>query len=142
VGWTAVIRRGTLAQRISLLASAVAVITALLAGGLAIGLITKSNSDNARSTLSQLANAAQATADLGVSAEASQRRARRILEALKVQSVTVSANGSLVGATALGRASISRASISQLLRGGAVSTQGTVLGQRVLIEGRPTRVGG
>jgi signal transduction histidine kinase len=142
VGWTAVIRRGTLAQRISLLASAVAVITALLAGGLAIGLITKSNSDNARSTLSQLANAAQATADLGVSAEASQRRARRILEALKVQSVTVSANGSLVGATALGRASISQASISQLIRGGAVSTQGTVLGQRVLIEGRPTRVGG
>jgi signal transduction histidine kinase len=136
-----VIRRGTLAQHISLLAAAVAVITALLAGGLAIGLITKSNSDNARSTLSQLANAAQATADLGTSPEASQRRARRILQALKVQSVTVSADGKLVGATALGGASISQADISQLLKGGTISKQVTVLGQRVLVEGRPTRVG-
>ena len=134
-------RRGTLAQHISLLASAVAVITALMAGGLAIGLITASNADNARHTLSQLANAAQATADLGASPEASQRRARRILQALKVQSVTVSATGTLVGATALGGASISHADISQLLKGGAVSRQGTVLGQRVLVEGRPTRVG-
>ena len=97
-------RRGTLAQHISLLASAVAVITALLAGGLAIGLITASNADNARRTLSQLANAAQAIADLGASPEASQRRARRILQALKVQSVTVSATGTLAGATALGGA--------------------------------------
>jgi two-component system sensor histidine kinase BaeS len=137
-----VIRRGTLAQHISLLASAVAIITALLAGGLAVGLITKSNTDNARSTLSQLANAAQATADLGVSAEASQRRARRILQALKVQSVTVSADGALAGATALGRASINQANISQLLGGATVSKQVTVLGQRVLVEGRPTRVGG
>jgi two-component system sensor histidine kinase BaeS len=110
-----------LAQHISLLASAVAIITALLAGGLAVGLITKSNTDNARSTLSQLANAAQATADLGVSAEASQRRARRILQALKVQSVTVSADGALAGATALGRASINQANISQLLGGATVS---------------------
>jgi two-component system sensor histidine kinase BaeS len=136
-----VIRRRTLAQHIALLASAVAVITALLAGGLAVGLITKSNTDNARSTLSQLADAAQATADQGVSPEASQRRARRILQTLKVQSVTVSADGRLVGATALGQASISQANIRQLLAGGTVSRQGTVLGQRVLVEGRPTRVG-
>jgi signal transduction histidine kinase len=136
-----VIRRGTLAQSIALLASAVAVITALLAGGLAVGLITKSNSDNARKTLSQLADAAQATADLGVSPEASQRRARRILQTLKVQSVTVSSDGRLVGATALGQASISGANVGRLLGGGTVSRQVTVLGQSVLVEGRPTRVG-
>lgn len=134
-------RRGTLAQRISLLAAAIAVITAVLAGTLAIRLITRSNSDNARSTLSQLANAAQATADLGVSPEASQQRARRILQALKVQSVTVSADGQMVGATALGRASITQGDIGQLLGGSAVSKQRTVIGQRVLVEGRPTRVG-
>jgi signal transduction histidine kinase len=137
-----VIGRRTLAQHIALLASAVAVITALLAGGLAIGLINKSNTDNARSTLSQLANAAQDTADLGVSAEVSQRRARRILAALKIQSVTVSADGRLAGATALGRASISRANVRQLLAGESISKQNTVLGQQVLVEGRPTRVGG
>jgi signal transduction histidine kinase len=136
-----VIRRGSLAQSIALLASAVAVITALLAGGLAVGLITRSNSDNARRTLSQLADAAQATADLGVSPEASQRRARRILQTLKVQSVTVSADGTAVGATALGQASISQADISRLLAGAPVSRQTTVLGQPVLVEGRPTRVG-
>ncbi|MHB8300256.1 MAG: HAMP domain-containing sensor histidine kinase [Dermatophilaceae bacterium] len=135
------IRRGTLAQRISLLAAAIAVITAVLAGTLAIGLITRSNSDNARSTLSQLADAAQATADLGVSPEASQQRARRILQALKVQSMTLSADGQMVGATALGRASITQGDISQLLGGGTVSKQRTVIGQRVLVEGRPTRVG-
>jgi signal transduction histidine kinase len=134
--------RGTLAVRISLLASAIAVITALLSGALAIGFIAKSDSDNARSTLSQLANAAQATAGLGVSPEASQQRARRILEALKVQSITVSANGQLVGASALGRASITGADISQLLGGVSVSSQRTVIDQQVLVEGRPTRVGG
>jgi len=134
--------RGTLAVRISLLASAIAVITALLSGALAIGLILKSNSDNARSTLSQLANAAQATAGLGVSPEASQQRARRILEALKIQSVTVSADGQLVGASALGRASITGTDITQLLGGSSVSQQRTVVGQQVLVEGRPTRVGG
>jgi signal transduction histidine kinase len=135
-------QRVTLAVRISMLASAIAIITALLSGTLAIGLISKSNSDNARSTLSQLANAAQATAGLGVSAEASQQRARRILEALKVQSVTVSADGQLVGASALTRASITRADISQLLGGRTVSKQRTVIDQQVLVEGRPTRVGG
>lgn len=140
-GWTAV-SRGTLAQRISLLASSIAVITALLAGTLSIGLISRSNSDNARTTLSQLADAAQATTDLGARPEVSQQRARRILEALKVQSVTVSGGGQLVGATALGRASITSAEISQLLRGDTISKQLNVVGQRVLVEGRPTRVGG
>ena len=135
------IGRGTLAQRISLLAAAIAVITAVLAGTLAIGLITRSNTDNARGTLSQLADAAQATADLGANPEASQQRARRILQALKVQSVTVSADGQMVGATALGRASITQGDIGQLLGGGTVTKQRTVIGQRVLVEGRPTRVG-
>ena len=134
-------RRGTLAQSIALLASAVAVITALLAGALAVGLINRSNSDNARKTLSQLADAAQATADLGVSPEASQRRARRILQTLKVQSVSVSADGKLAGATALGQASISPADVSRLVGGAPVSSQATVQGQRVLVEGRPTRAG-
>jgi signal transduction histidine kinase len=139
---TALIRRGTLAQRLSLMAGAIAVITALLAGTLAIGLINNSNSENARSTLSQLANAAQATADLGARPEASQQRARRILQTLKVQSVTVSTGGRQSGATALGRASITQADIDQLLGGGPVSRQADVFGQQVLVEGRPTRVGG
>jgi two-component system sensor histidine kinase BaeS len=92
--------------------------------------------------LSKLADAAKATADLGVSPEASQSRARQTLRALKIQSVTVDANGKLAGANALGRASITAADIAQLLGGGKVSKQRSAAGQRVLIEGRPTRVGG
>ena len=136
------IGRGTLAVRISLLASAIAVITALVSGALAIGLITRINSENARDTLSQLADAAQATTEIGVRPEASQQRARRILGALKIQSVTVSADGQLAGATNLGRASITEADITRLLASGAVSKQEMVAGQQVLVEGRPTRVGG
>ena len=133
---------GTLAQRISLLASAIAVVTALLAGTLSIGLISSSNSQNARKTLSLLADAAQATADLGVRPDASQQRARRILQALRVQSVTVSADGKVVGTSRLGRASVTGTDIATLAVGAAVSRAGTVNGQRVLLEGRPTRVGG
>jgi len=133
--------RGTLAVRISLLACAIAVITALVSGALAIGLITRISSDNARSTLSQLADAAQATTEIGVRPEASQQRARRILQALKVQSVTISDDGRLAGASALGRASIADADVARLLAGAAVSGQSTVSGQQVLVEGRPTRVG-
>ena len=135
------IGRGTLAQRISLLACAIAVITALLAGTLAIGLITRKNLANASSTLSQLADAAQETADVGTRPEASQQRARRLLQASKVQSVTVSANGQLAGSTALGGAAITSAEIGQLLAGHTISKQATVNGQTVLVEGRPTRIG-
>jgi signal transduction histidine kinase len=119
--------RGTLAQRMSLLTCAIAVITALLAGVLSIGLISRTNTDNARRTLSQLADAAQATAELGTSPAASQERAHRILQALKVQSVTVSADGRPEEATPLGSAAVSR--------------QVVVDGQRVLVEGRPTPAG-
>ncbi|NMM16737.1 MAG: HAMP domain-containing histidine kinase [Cellulomonas sp.] len=135
------IGRGTLAQRISLLACAIAVITALLAGTLAIGLITRKNLANASSTLAQLADAAQETADVGTRPEASQQRARRLLQASKVQSVTVSANGQLVGSTALAGSAITSAEIGQLLAGHTISKQATVNGQTVLVEGRPTRIG-
>ncbi|MGX7682018.1 ATP-binding protein [Jatrophihabitans sp. DSM 45814] len=136
------IRRASLAQRISLLATAVAVITAVLAGALAVGLIQQGNADSARKTLSKLADAAQATAELGVDAAVAQRRASRTLQALKIQAVTVQQNGKLNGANALGQVSITPADVQRLLAGKSVSEQPKVEGQRVLVEGRPTRVGG
>lgn len=135
------IGRGTLAQRISLLTCVIAVITALLAGVLSIGLISRTNTDNAHRTLSKLADAAQATADLGARPEVSQERARRILQALKVQSVTVSADGRLEKATPLGSAAIAQVGVAKMLAGTAVSGQVVVGGQRVLVEGRPTPAG-
>jgi signal transduction histidine kinase len=133
--------RGSLAQRISLLATAIAVITALLAGSIAINLIRQANSANASKTLAQLADAAQGTAESGVSAAAGQARARRTLAALKVQSLSISSTGAVQAGSALARASVSAADIRRLLAGDKISTTQTVSGQRVLIEGRPTPAG-
>jgi signal transduction histidine kinase len=133
--------RSTLAQRISLLATAIAVITALFAGSIAIGLIRQANSDNARKTLAQLADAAKATAQVGLSAAASQARARRTLSALKVQSVTIDRDGTISAGSPLARSSVTATDITTLLKGTKLSTRRTVNGQRVLLEGRPTPAG-
>ncbi|MDT4909755.1 MAG: hypothetical protein QOI69_2996, partial [Pseudonocardiales bacterium] len=68
--------RGTLAQRISLLAVAVAVITALVAGVLSFTLVRQSGVRSARQTLSALADAAKATGESAQTALAGQQRAR------------------------------------------------------------------
>jgi signal transduction histidine kinase len=136
-----VTHRGTLAQRISLLAAAVAVITALLAGVLAVGLIRQENSGNARRTLAQLADAAEATANIGANAQAGQQRARRTLLALKIQSATVSTLGAVTGTGPLARTVITRQDIDALLAGRSVSAQRMSNGQRVFIEGRGTHAG-
>ncbi|MDT4974551.1 MAG: hypothetical protein QOG98_309, partial [Pseudonocardiales bacterium] len=77
--------RGTLAQRISLLAVAVAVITALVAGALSFTLVRTSGERSARQTLAALADAAEATGESAANALAGQQRARRMLNALHVQ---------------------------------------------------------
>jgi two-component system sensor histidine kinase BaeS len=130
-----------LGGRIAVLATAVAVITAVLAGALAVGLSRTANASSARSTLSRLADASQATADQGASAAASQRRARQVLQVLKVQSLTVTGDRQLVAGSALARASVTPDDISRLLAGDRVSVGRRVQGQRVLIEGRPTQAG-
>ena len=55
--------RSTLALRIALLTCAIAVMTAVIAGGLAVRLMGQANERSARQTLSRLADAAQDTAD-------------------------------------------------------------------------------
>jgi two-component system sensor histidine kinase BaeS len=135
-------RRTSLAQRISLLAVAIAVITALIAGLLAVGLIRQENERNARSTLAQLADAAQSTADQAVSAQNGQQRARRLLLALKVQSATVNQQGRVTSTAPLAANALTAADVSTLLAGRPLSVTGRSSGQPVLVEGRPTAVGG
>ncbi|MDQ2837441.1 MAG: HAMP domain-containing histidine kinase [Actinomycetota bacterium] len=127
----------SLAQRISLLAVAVAVITALLAGVLAVNLVQKSNVRNARATLGQLASAAQNTSD-----QVSQARARRLLAALRIQSATISTDGKVTTGSALMRSSLSAADVAAVLGGKSVSAERRIDSQRVLIEARPTDTGG
>jgi signal transduction histidine kinase len=134
--------RGSLAQRISLLATAIAVITAVLAGSIAVNLIRKANTANASKTLAQLADAAQDTAESGASAAAGQTRARRTLAALKIQFLSISSAGTIqVGSAPLARASVTSTDVDRLLGGSRISATRTVNGQRVLLEGRRTPAG-
>ncbi len=130
-------KRASLGLRISLLAVAVAVITALLAGVLAVNLVEKSNSSNARAALGKIANGAQDESNrLG------QNVARLELRGLKIQSATVNKTGTVTTGSTLLRASLTSQDISQLLAGRPVSAQRRSGGQRVFLEARPTKAGG
>ena len=131
------LRRPGLAQRISLLAVAVAVITAVLAGLLAVNLVDKSSDTGARSTLSRLADVAQTTAD-----SSSVARARRLLQALKIQSALISRGGTVSTGSALMNSALTSGDVTAVLAGRSVSAQRRIDGKLVLLEARPTTTGG
>lgn len=133
--------RGTLAQRISVLAVAIAVITALVAGALTFTLVRQSGERSARKTLAALAAAAQATGESAVNAQAGQLRARRMLNALHVQFANVGPSGNVTG-NPLARAALRPGDVPGLLAGSPISAVRTVTGRSVLIEARPTPTGG
>ncbi|MEO9239129.1 MAG: HAMP domain-containing sensor histidine kinase [Jatrophihabitantaceae bacterium] len=131
----------SLASRISLLAVAVAVITALLAGLLAINLVQRSNGNAARNTLRQFASIAQTDANTGRNPSAAQGRARLQLQALKIQSASITQAGQVTTGSALVRAVLTSQDIASLLAGNSVSADRRVNGKRVLLEARPTNLG-
>jgi two-component system OmpR family sensor kinase len=132
----------TLAQRISALAVAVAVITALLAGVLAINLVQRSTTEAARGTLGNLADLARATADQGANAENGQNRARNILRSLHIQSAAIDSAGTVTTGSPLVRAALSGNDVRTVLAEGSLSAERRIQGQQVLIEARGTRAGG
>ncbi len=133
---------GTLAQRISALAVGVAMITAVLAGVLAVNLVHRANTATARDTLGNLADVAQAAADQGPNAQAGQQRARAMLRRLGISSATIDSTGQVNTASPLLRGMLSPADVQALLATGSLSVQRRVDGHRVLIEARGTRTGG
>jgi two-component system, OmpR family, sensor kinase len=133
--------RSTLALRIALLTCAIAVITAVIAGGLAVRLMGQANERSARHTLSRLADAAQDTADTATFPQNGQARVTRTLRALKIEFATISAAGRVVADTPVARDAVDRAEIDELLGGASLSLLRTVDGTSVLIEGRGTRGG-
>jgi signal transduction histidine kinase len=133
--------RGTLAQRISLLAVAVAVITALVGAALTFTLVRQAGERSARRTLAALAAAAQVTGDSAVNAQAGEARARKMLNALHVQFANIGPSGAITG-NRLARAAVRPGDVSRLLAGSSISALRTVSGRLVLIEARPTRTGG
>ena len=134
-------QRGSLGQRISLLAIGVAVITAIVAGALSIGLIESAESSSARRTLAGIADATKAASDVGA-AQTGEVRARRLLQALGVHYATLDSAGDVTFYTdALVRDAVTPMDAHRLSAGRNVSSMRSVDGQSVLIEGRPTRTG-
>ncbi|GAA2747256.1 HAMP domain-containing sensor histidine kinase [Terrabacter aerolatus] len=134
--------RGSLSRRIVLLAVGIAVLTALLAGLLAVGLTRTSVDDAARTTLARIADAAAERADTGVAARVAQNRAVRTLGALGIESASVGRGGAVTSTSPLARDALTPARQRTLLTGGVVSARDDVDGTLVLIEGRPTDAGG
>jgi two-component system sensor histidine kinase BaeS len=133
---------GSLSRRIVLLAVGIAVLTALLAGLLAVGLTRTSADDSARRTLAQIADAAADRADAGVVARTSQARTVRTLGVLGIESASVGRGGAVTSTSRIARQALTPARQQQLLAGGRVSARDDIDGTAVLVEGRPTDAGG
>ncbi|HLY33993.1 MAG TPA: HAMP domain-containing sensor histidine kinase [Jatrophihabitantaceae bacterium] len=134
--------RASLAARISLATIAAAVITALVAALLSIGLIRTADENSARSTLSHLADATQASADAGAGT-GGELRARRTLNALKVEYALFGPGGRVLSSTStIAADALSRVEIVIVLRGGSIADTRTVDGHRVLVDARKVATGG
>ncbi|MDT4929411.1 MAG: two-component system, OmpR family, sensor kinase [Pseudonocardiales bacterium] len=135
-------RRGTLATRISLLSVGIVVITALIAGALATGLIRNSGAAAARKTLANLANVAQSVADNTQTGRVAQRRLVLALQGLNVRAGIIEPGGALVTKAALVRKTVTDADIKAVLAGQDVHATRTVAGNTVFVEARPAANGG
>jgi two-component system sensor histidine kinase BaeS len=133
------VRRTSLATRIALLSVGVAVITALLAGALATGLIRNGGADTARRNLARLADVMQSAVGSGPVA---QTRVRRALTDLTVHPGLIRPGGQLVSRSLLVRAAVTTDDVSAVLAGHDVSATRTVAGGTVYVEARPVDGGG
>ncbi len=137
--------RPTLATRIALLAVSVAVLTSVAGIVISVNLLQKAGEQTARSALVALADQAEATAQLGVSAEAAQARARKALQSINVQ-IAVVRDRPVGGPTLVGDQLAARsltAEQTQRLAGGeSLSLRLPRDDGILLVEARPTPAGG
>lgn len=134
--------RGSLSRQMVLLAVGIAVLTALLAGVLAVGLTRTAVDDAAGRTLAGIADAAAVRADSGAAARVGQNRAVRTLGTLGIESASVGRGGAVVSTSALARQALTPARQTALLAGRSISARDDLGGTLVLVEGRPTEAGG
>lgn len=131
-----------MATRVALLTIVAAVITAVVAGLLSIGLIQSSDEKLARDSLARIATATQQTADDGV-VSGGQLRARRTLNALHVEYATFGPGGRITASTsALAANALSPAEASAVAAGTNIGGVRTVDGHRVLVDARQAGRGG
>jgi two-component system, OmpR family, sensor kinase len=129
---------GTLAVRIALLTTAAALITAVIAGGIAFRLIREANESGAQASLGRIADAAQSD----VTAGQLPRIARATLRSLEIQTGVIGPGGVVTTDSAAVRDALTPAEIQSVLAGGSISAAQTVDGQSVLVEARPIPTGG
>lgn len=132
-------KRASLATRISLLSVGIAVITAVLAGALATGLIRNSSNATARHNLAKLADVAQSSVPDGLTAQA---RVRRALQGLNVRAGIIRPNGRIAARAALVREAVTATDIADVLGGKSVSATRNVAGSTIFVEARPVGNGG
>jgi two-component system OmpR family sensor kinase len=133
--------RGSLWVRVSVLGIAIAIITGVLAGGLAIGLIRSSDDHDARRVLGKLANAAQTSVNNGKAID-QVRLKRRVLQAVRVRYGEIEPNLTVSTDYPLVRRALSLAERRQVLAGESISESRTIGGKRVYLEARPAGPGG
>ena len=137
--------RPTLATRIALLAVSVAVLTSVAGIVISVNLLQRAAEQTARAALVALADQAEATAQVGVSPEAAQARARKALQSINVQIAVVRtrANGAptLVGDQVAVR-SLTADQTQRLSQGESLSLRLPRDDGILLVEARPTPAGG
>jgi two-component system, OmpR family, sensor kinase len=130
----------SLAGRISMLCVGIALITGLLAGALATGLIRTSGAQAARKQLGRLADVTESVATSGGNGALAKPRLRQALTGLSVRWGLVQPTGRLVTQYPLVRQAVTPADISAVLAGQDVSASRHVGGSTIFLEARP--VGG
>jgi two-component system sensor histidine kinase BaeS len=131
-------RRSGLGARITALGVAVAVVTGVLAGALAFGLIRTAGAQTARAELGRLADVAARVSDAG----AAQARLRRTLQAIAVQVGHFGPSGAVRSPWPLVPDTLDAEQLARVRDGENVSLSETVDGVAVYVEARPTDAGG
>jgi two-component system sensor histidine kinase BaeS len=137
--------RPTLATRIALLAVSVAILTSLAGILISVNLLQQASEQTARAALMALADQAEATAQVGVSPEVAQARARKALQTINVQVAVVrprAAGGPALVGDPLAVRSLTDDQTSRLAGGEALSLRLQRDEGIVLVEARPTPAGG
>jgi len=139
------VRRTSLATRIALLAVAIAVLTSLVGGAISINLLQRASEQTARGSLAAIADEAQATAAVGLSAEAGQARARKALQSLNIEIAVIRRlpNGppAAVG-DALAKRALTEVQVQAVANGSSLSLLLPRGDGTVLVEARGTDAGG
>jgi two-component system sensor histidine kinase BaeS len=131
-------RRSGLAARVTALGVLVAVITGVLAGALAFGLIRSAGARTARTELGRLADVAAHVSD----AAGPQARLRRTLRAIAIQSGQFGPSGAIKSPWPIVPATLDASELAAVRSGGSVSLSETVDGVGVYVEARPISGGG